>query len=150
MKKFKFTLQTVHKVREMKQEREQFNLMQMQKEADHISEMIEGLEKVRICAIDNYTIRLRTGEAMNISEIQIEANHIIALDQRIREMQQSLELKKQECMGQKKNLAAATREVKITDKLRENQKSRHQLEMARNEQIALDEIISANYARRMV
>jgi flagellar export protein FliJ len=149
MKKFKFTLQTVHTVREMKQEKEELIFGELQTEALKAASRVSEIEQLRFKAIENYAERLERGETLNAYELELNSNHITSLDRQQQEAQKSLELKKQACVQQGKMLAAATREVKITDRLRENQQSRHRLDLARHEQNSLDEIISANFARRM-
>jgi flagellar export protein FliJ len=149
MKKFKFTLQTVHNVREMKQEKEEFILGELQMEAAKAAQFVSEVEQMRFKAIDNYASRLQSGAALDAFELELNSNHIAALDRLRREAQNALEIKKQACLQQSKTVAAAMREVKITDRLRENQQSRHRLEFDRYEQNALDELVSANFARRM-
>lgn len=150
MKKFKFTLQTVHNVREMTQEREQIALMTLQKDADEIAARLVQIEQMQIKAITNYSSKLRVGEAVNISEMELELNHISTLDRLKRKTEELLKEKTEACFAQKRKLAEATREVKITNRLRETQEARHQQEVARQEQTTLDEIVAANYARRLI
>ena len=149
MKKFKFSLQTVHNVREMRQEKEEFVLSQLQADADRLAGRLAEFERMHLAAIENYAARMGTGGVINISEIELERNHITALDALIRKTRQELETKKKSCSQQAQKVAAAMREVKITDRLRETQKSRYNLEQSRHEQNSLDEIISAGFARRM-
>ena len=149
MKKFRFTLQTVHNVREMKQEKEELVLSQMQSEANKAAERIRQIEESQQRAIEDYSKTLRHGKAMNIHEIQLEADHIVSLDRLRRLALEQLEQRNQSCLQQKEMLAAAAREVKVTQKLHETQKIRHRAESERHEQNALDEMVSANYARKM-
>ena len=50
---------------------------------------------------------------------------------------------------QRAKLADAARQVKITDRLREQQFVRHQVEAEKHQQTALDEIVSAGFARKL-
>ncbi len=149
MKKFKFTLETVHNVREMKQESEQLVFIQLQNEAAKAAEQIEKIEAAYLRAIENYGHKLGHGRVMNIGEMQLEAMHISALERQKRRAIEILAEKKQACVVQSVKLAAAAREVKITDRLRENQVLRHRIENDKHEQTALDEMVSANFARRL-
>lgn len=149
MKKFKFTLQTVHNVREMKQEKEQAILSDLQTQAAHAADRVNELEQLRFKAIETYGQRLETGETINAYELELNSNHIADLDRLQQQAQKNLEQKKQACIAQSKSVASAAREVKVTNRLRENQQTRHRLEAVRQEQTALDELVSANYARRM-
>ncbi|MBS1792393.1 MAG: flagellar export protein FliJ [Acidobacteria bacterium] len=149
MKKFKFTLQTVHKVREMKQEKELLRMKELQTEVTRAAEQIELLEESYRRALESYGRKLKSGQVMNIGEMELEAMHLTALDRQKQKALDILNEKKRACAEQSAKLAAAAREVKITDRLRENQALRHRLELARVEQNALDEIVSANFARQL-
>ncbi len=149
MKKFKFTLQTVHNVREMRQEKEQMILMQKRSEVERAAERVAQIEKTRLQSIEKYTRRLSSGERLDAMELELSANHIASLDRLQREAQIALEQAEQIASEQSKRVAAVGREVKITEKLRETQQLRHKNEVARNEQNALDEIVSANFAGRI-
>ena len=122
MKKFKFSLQTVHNVREMRQENEEMKLIQLQSEANQILEQIAKLEKMHHEAIENYAKKLGTGVAVNISAIKYELDQISALENAIRNAQLSHAAKKSECKAQSLKLAEAMREVKTTDRLRPRSK----------------------------
>ncbi len=149
MKKFKFTLQTVHNVREMRQETEHLVLAQLQNEAEKAAERVRQIQQMRNEAIKNYTLRLQAGAAINVFELEMNSNHISTLDRLIREALEVVEQTKQSCTAQLATLATATRAVKITNRLRETQVLRHKSEAERHEQTAIDELVSANYARRM-
>ncbi len=149
MKKFKFTLETVHNVREMKQENEQLVLTQLQAEVTKAAEQIEKLEEAYLRAIESYGRKLESGRAMNIGEMELEALHLSALERQKRRAYEILEEKKQACRIQSVKLAAAAREVKITERLRENQALRYRQESDKHEQTALDEMVSANFARNL-
>lgn len=149
MKKFRFTLQTVHNVRELKQEREQFTLSQLQYEAAKAAEQIEMIEAAYLRAMENYSRKINGGKPLHVGEMELATMHLSSLDQQKRRAIETLEEKKRACQNQSAKLAAATREVKVTKRLRETQVQRHQLDIAKHEQNALDELVSANFAREM-
>lgn len=149
MKKFKFKLQTVHSVREMRQEKEQFVLAQLQTEANKIREEIERIEQNRTNAIKKYLEKVNSGELINPAEMELNLRHIADLERRRRELQELLEEKKLACKEQSRKVAEANKKVKITERLRENQQDQYKQELEREEQNSLDEIISANFARRI-
>ena len=149
MKKFKFTLQTVHNVREMRQEKEEQTLAEMLSEVNLASEHIRQIEKMRFDAIEKYTERLRAGEFLNPTEMELNTKYFNSLDGLQREAEKVLAEKNQACAAQRAKLAAAAREVKITDRLREQQFLRHKNETEKHQQTALDEIVSAGYARKL-
>lgn len=149
MKKFKFTLQTVHNVREMKQEKEEMTLAEMLMEVNRAADRIAQIEKMRNEAVEKYTQRLRAGEILNVTEMELNAKYFNSLDGLQREAEKLLSEKNLACTAQRVKLAGAAREVKITERLREQQVLRHQLESDKQQQTALDEIVSAGYARKM-
>ncbi len=149
MKKFKFNLQTVHDVREIRQEKEQLALAELQTEAKIISERITQFENMRLTAIDNYKRKMKAGDTISVFELELITDHIADLDRQRMQAQEELQQKNLECAEQQKNLASAYREVKVTDKLRENQRAVHKLETVRTEQNSLDEIVIAKHTRQM-
>lgn len=150
MKKFVFSLQTVHNVREMRREKEELVLSEMRSEAAKAAADLAVIEKMCIDAIENYTQKMKKGEPMNPFEMELNTKHLTALDRLMRDAQTLLEQKNLACSRQSQIVAVAGREVKITERLRENQQSKHRIELQRSEQTALDELVSANYARRIL
>lgn len=149
MKKFKFKLESVHSVREMRQEKEQLILAGLQNQANQVCEEIERLEQTRATAIKNYLEKLHRGELVNPVEMEMNLKHIADLDRRRSELHVVLQEKKLACSDQSKKVARANQKVQVTDRLRENQQNQHKLELERHEQNSLDEIISTNFARRL-
>lgn len=149
MRKFKFTLDTVHKVREIRQEKESIILAELQADADKAAKRVAHIESLRQEAIENYTRRLTSGEQLNATELELNSNHFASLDRLQKDAEAELELKKQACLRQIEAVSEAMRDVKITDKLRETQQERHQLEYVRQEQSSVDDMVSATFARRM-
>ena len=150
MKKFKFTLQTVHSVREMLREKEELSLAEMQTEVSRAVAYLSEVERARLEAIEKYTRKLKQGEAMNPFEMELNTNHLRSLDFKIREAQTDVNRKQQAVSAQSEIVAAAGRKVKVTERLRENQQMRHRTELERCEQTAIDDLVSANFARRML
>ncbi|MFM9904721.1 MAG: hypothetical protein ACKVQJ_09145 [Pyrinomonadaceae bacterium] len=150
MKKFKFTLQTVHNFRELRKERESVLLGELQAEADQAMERVRHYEALRNEAIDDYTSRLRSGEQMNAIEMELNSNHFDSLKRLRQEAEKIAEEKDQACQRQIEAVAAAMSEVKVTGRLRETQKSAHDSESARQEQNSVDEIVSTNFARQLI
>lgn len=149
MKKFKFTLQTVHNVREMRKERETVVLSELQAEASEAASRVSHLEKMRSDAIDNYTRRLTSGEQLNAMEMELNSNHFASLNRLQQEAEKVAAVKREACDRQIETVTAAVREVKITDRLRESQKTVHKNEYAREEQNGIDEMVISTFARKL-
>ena len=150
MKKFEFSLQTVHNVREMRQDKEKIVLSERQAEVNKAAASVAHFEKLRFESIENYSQRLNSGEQLSAREMELNLNHFASLNRLQQEAEKVLEQKKQACLQQGETVADAMREVKITDRLRETQKARHQIEFARQEQNNIDELVSANFARQIL
>lgn len=149
MKKFNFTLQSVHKVREMREENEQIELSRLMAEQEKAGDRIRLIEESKLEAIEKYTAQLQSNEPINVFELEMNSNHISNLDRLLREAIAILELSKQACSKQRETVVAANRAVKITSRLRDNQEKKHKSETERREQTATDELVSATYARQM-
>lgn len=149
MKKFKFTLQTVHKVREMNSERENLTLSELQNDAEKAAERVEHIESMRNEAVEKYLRRLSSGAQLNSLEMELSANHFASLNALQKDAQRAVEEKRQACLRQMEVVKAARIEMKVTDKLRSDQKLRHQAEADRREQSSVDELVSTKFARHI-
>lgn len=150
MKKFKFKLETVHKVRELREDKEKLVLGELRTEVNKAAAHHENIQVSRGAAMEDYAQRLRAGEQFDPLEMQLHSSHFESLNRLRVEAEKELEEKKQAYHRQGENVAAAMREVKVTNKLHETQKARHELEYARREQSDIDELISASFARQII
>lgn len=148
MKKFRFTLQTVHNVREMLQEKESLILNELRTDADQAAAHVAKIEKTRRDAIEKYSARLNAGEQLNPVEMELNLNHFASLNTLRLEGEKIVVQKNEACRRQSEAVAAAMRQVKVTGRLRDNQEDRHRLEFSRWEQGNIDEIVSTSFARQ--
>lgn len=149
MKKFAFTLQSVHKVREFRQEKELMTLSEKQAEMESAQARVSLIEQQRFDAMKRYADRLNSREYISPLEMELNFNHFASLNRLQQEAEAVLRKKKDEFAQQGAVVAAASREVKVTDKLRELQKDKHRRETDREEQNGIDELVSANFARKI-
>jgi flagellar export protein FliJ len=150
MKKFKFTLQTVHKVREMREEREKFVLNALRTEAMKAEAEVANLESKRSEAMENYDRKMRLGGQLNAMEMELNFKHFEALNRLQKEAEFVAEQRNLECRLQGEKVAYAMKEVKVTERLRDTQAERHQSEYERQEQNTTDELVSTGFARRLI
>ncbi|MEQ1604131.1 MAG: flagellar export protein FliJ [Pyrinomonadaceae bacterium] len=150
MKKFKFTLDSVHKVREIKQDRESVILSELQAEADRAAERVAHIEAMRHDAIENYTRRIAAGERLDALEMELSSKHFASLDQIQKAAEANLAQRQVACEIQIAAVTDAMRNVKITENLRETQRERHNAEFERREQNGVDELVSNKFARRIL
>lgn len=150
MKKFEFTLKTVHKVRELHEDREKLVLGERRAEVDQAAARHEYIEDSRTAAMEDYAQRLKAGEQLDALEMLLHSAHFDSLNRMRIESEKELEIKKDAYVKQGENVAAAMRAVQVTNRLRETQKARYDLEFARQEQNDIDELISASFARQIL
>ncbi|MEZ5307033.1 MAG: flagellar export protein FliJ [Pyrinomonadaceae bacterium] len=147
MRKFKFTLQSVHNVRELREEKEQTVFARLSKDASEAEERLFEVSRKILSAMNSYTHSMRGGTALDPVVLDLHSKHIAALERLKQRIIAEVEQKKSACREQAKRLSNAARDVKVTAKLREKQKAVHDLEAAKSEQNTLDEITSAKHAR---
>lgn len=149
MKKFKFNLQTVHNVRELKSERENLTLSELQSEVERAESRIAHIESMRAEAVERYIQRLSSGNHLNPREMELSSNHFASLNSLQNEAQKVADEKRLACLRQLEAVKAARVEVKVTDKLRDDQLRRHQQESDSLEQKGIDELVTANFTRNL-
>jgi flagellar export protein FliJ len=148
MKKFTFSLQSVHNVREMLEEKELMTLSQLNLEAEQASARLNAVEGAISEAVENYNRRTKVGEPINIGEIELNSQHISALAKQKAAAREELLAKQVARAGQVSLVTQAARDVKVTGKLREHQANDHRLTASRHEQTALDEMATIRYAHK--
>ena len=148
MKKFQFTLQSVHNVREMREEQELMVLSRLNSEAEQASARLTAVEGALVEAVENYNRQTKVGEPINVSEIELNSSHISALEKQKAAAREELRDRQNACSRQISQVTQAARDVKVTGKLRENQVRTHQLAVNRHEQTALDEMATIRFARK--
>jgi flagellar export protein FliJ len=150
MKKFEFKLGTVHKVREIRKEREAIILGELETEAVKAAQKVSNIDTLRQEAIENYARRLSAGEQLDAAEMELNSSHVNSLNRRQKDAEADLQQKRSSYLRQVEFVTEAMRDVKITERLRETQKERHGQEMSRQEQNSIDEHVSGTFARRII
>ena len=148
MKKFKFSLETAHKVREIKEEKELTTLAQLREKVSATERLIEEIERTRVELMDRYISSLQTGTAAHAAELDLYSRHFAYLERKRVAAEKELKEIRIACSEQVAVLSDAARAAKVTGSLRDKQKAFHDKENAKSEQAALDEITGAKFARR--
>jgi flagellar export protein FliJ len=148
MKRFKFSLESVHKVREVRQERESVILGELRAEAMRAAERVANIEMMRREAIDRYARRLTNGERVDAMEMELSSKHFASLDRLQKEAEAELAKRNRDCDLQVAAVTEAMRNVKITENLRDTQFERHRAEFDRQQQSNIDEIVTTSFVRR--
>lgn len=148
MKRFQFSLQAVHNVREMRRDAAERALAAAAAELKGAQAQLETVLRRRQLAMDNYLLLHQSKE----TEAAIFASHtdylgsLFLLERQARAVSLQIE---QEIAGKRQALTEASRQTETTAKLRERQRRQHHLEIAQHEQKVLDEMAIVAAARRL-
>jgi flagellar export protein FliJ len=147
MKRFKFSLQTVHNVREIRRDAAERELAAVSAELKGAHERLETVLRQRKTAMDKYVLLHQSKDIVGATF----ASHteyissLFLLERQVRAMALQIE---ERIAGKRRALTEAARQTETTANLRERQRERHHQEMAQNEQKVLDEMATVASARR--
>lgn len=142
MKRFRFSLETVHNLREARRDEAEQRLAQTAAGIQAATEAVAEIERQR-AAVET-KLAQATGPLCT-AELTLHVNYLELLAQREREARAHLAALEREREAQRQATLAATREAKVTGQLRARQHARHTAELVRAEQQLLDELaITAN------
>lgn len=146
MKKFRFSLQTLHDLREARRDEAERTLVRTAAASAEAAETLSETRLAHARASDAYAHSLRAGE-IDPFEATLSVNYIASLLQREREDHARLKERERAHEAQQKITADAACEAEATSRLRDRQRERHRLETARTEQGILDEMATLSHAR---
>ena len=141
MKRFQFTLETVHNLREMRRDEAERQLAHAAATAMTAEAAIEELLNHR-AAIEAKLVAGSIG-TLCAAEMALHVNYLTLLAQRETEARAQLALLEQEREARRQTAVAASREAEVTGQLKARQHARHSAEAARVEQNMLDEMAIA-------
>jgi len=149
MKRFKFSLQSVHDLRESRREVAERELADANGELYRAKAQLEEVVRSRQKALERYLLIYQSRE-IEVSMITAHTDFIGSLFRREREARAHI-LEVEAKIEQKRRVVTeALRDTETTAKLRDRQRQQHELEINRNEQTTLDEIAVMSVARRRV
>ena len=148
MKRFKFSLQTLHDLREQERETAEIALGQATAAVTAAAAQIEELLHTITQVMAAYSTALRTKEP-KLREVKMQTEYIATLEQQLAvarvthaRLEREREIKLQE-------LVKASAAAEATVKLREQYYARYVFELAREEQNLMDELATIATVRRM-
>jgi flagellar export protein FliJ len=137
MKRFRFSLETVHNLREARRDEEEQRLAQTAAGLQAAAEAVAEIERQR--AAVEAKLAKATGPLCT-AELTLHVGYLELLNQREHEARQHLAALEREREAQRQATLAATREAKVTGQLRARQHARHTAELVRAEQQLMDEL----------
>ena len=148
MKRFKFSLQTLHDLREQERETAEIALGAATAAVTAAAAQIEALLHTITQAMAAYSSALRTKEP-KLCEVEMQTDYLATLEQQLTaarvnhaSLERAREVKLQE-------LVKASAAAEATAKLREQYYARYVFELAREEQNLMDELATIATVRRM-
>jgi flagellar export protein FliJ len=148
MKRFTFSLQTVHNVREIRRDAAERALAAVAAELQGAQGQLERVLRQRQFAMDKYLLILQSQEidAVTFASHTDYIGSLVLLERQARVMINQVE---ERINVKRKVLIEASRQTKTTANLRERQRERHHLESAQHEQKMLDEMAVVASTRRL-
>jgi flagellar export protein FliJ len=146
MKKFRFSLQTLHNLREARRDEAERALARTAAASAEAAETLDETKRAHARASETYAVSLREGE-INPFEATLSVNYIASLLRRERDDRARLKERERAHESQRKMTADAAREAEATSRLRDRQRERHRLETERTEQVILDEMATLSRSR---
>ena len=149
MKRFKFSLQTVHDLRESRKEAAERDLATANSELYRANAQLEEVVRSKQKALERY-LNMYQSREIEISMVAAHTDFIGSLFQREREAKAYIHQVELRLEQKRQAVTEAKRETETTAKLRDRQRQTYQLETNRNEQTMLDEMAVLAVARRRV
>jgi len=145
MKRFQFSLETVHNLRELQRDEAERQLGQAAAVVLAAIGTIEEIEGLRTAA--EAKLAGTTGP-LCAADLVMQVNYLEVLAKREREARTRLAALEHEREERRQSAVTAAREAEVTGQLRERQHARHRAESERVEQSLLDEMAVAAVQRR--
>jgi flagellar export protein FliJ len=147
MKRFSFTLETVHNLRERARQEAEAELARASGAVMRAAEELAEARRKREQAMDDYVQTFLDGR-LSFPETTLRAGYLVVLAERIAEAERQLTERERECEAARQKLVTVTAAAEATAKLRDHQFARHRAALEREEQQQLDEIAMLKAARQ--
>ena len=148
MKRFNFTLQTVHNVREIRRDAAERALAAVAVELQAAQMQLETVQRQRHSAMEKYVL-LHQSREIEAALFASHTDYIGSLGLRERQARVVILQVEEKITVKRKVLTEASRQTETTANLRERQRERHHHEMAQHEQKILDEMAVVATTRRL-
>lgn len=147
MKRFKFSLQTVHDYREFRRDAAEREFADAIAQLHGAKALLEEVRRARRLALDNYLLMYQSRE-IEARMIGAHTDFITSLSHRERAVLAQIAVIEKRIESKRQAVTAALRATKTTGQLRDQQRRNHELDASRTEQNQLDEMAVAAIARR--
>lgn len=148
MKRFHFSLQAVHNVREIRRDAAQVALAAVAVELQGAKTILETVLRQRQSAMDKY-LALQQSTEIEAATFASHTDYIGSLLLLERQAHATILQVEEKITIKRQFLTEASRQTETTANLRERQRARHRLEIAQHEQKVLDEMAVVSVTRRL-
>lgn len=148
MKRFKFSLQTLHELRAQERETAERALGQATVAVAEAEARIEAILRTITQNVAATSTTLRTKEP-SLGEVQLHTEYLTTLEQQLADARVRHAALKQEREVKLREFVKASAAAEATAKLREQYYARYIFELAREEQNLMDELATISTVRRM-
>jgi flagellar export protein FliJ len=149
MKRFRFSLQTVHNVREARRDMAEAELARAAAELRQAEAQLDAARQARLAREEQHAAALTPG-ALDLREIEFRVAYLSTLAARERDASSRVGQLEREHEEQRCATADAARDAEATANLRELHRARHGEAATRHAQNTLDEMATLAAGRRHV
>lgn len=148
MKRFKFSLQTLHELREQERDTAERVLQEATAAVAKAEARIEEIMRTITQTVASYSATMRSKE-LNAREAEMHTEYIATLERQLAEARQQHAALVQEREVKLQEFVKASTAAEATTKLREQYYARYLSELAREEQNLMDELATIATVRRL-
>jgi flagellar export protein FliJ len=148
MKRFHFSLEVVHNVREMRRDAAERAMAVVAAELQGAHSQLERVLRQRQSAMAGYLL-LHQSTEIEAAHFASHTDYLGSLILHERQARNMILQVEEKLVVKRKALIEASRQTKTTTNIRERQRERHYLEIAQHEQKVLDEMAVASATRRL-
>lgn len=145
MKKFKFRLETILKLKEKALEEKMLELAKVTKlindTVERLNKVVESREQISSDLINIY----KSGKCLDLQEIQSHKDYLVKLTENIAKHEHLIEQLNNARRQKQDEVYEALKEKNILEKLKEKQSEKHYKELEQKQAIELDDITISRY-----
>lgn len=150
MKRFQFRLERLLKIRQYREREWEVKLAVASRACIELEQEIDGLSRERAVTTLGPTRGEDRSTLLDLEDLLARRNYLVYLDNRTRELSETLAVRELERDEVRSKLAEASRARKVLDKLKERRNGEYNREAARHTAKVLDEVAGSSPARRLL
>lgn len=150
MKKYSFRLQPVLDIRERKLEDKRLEMAKVIKLLNEYQDELKALQDKFSSFHDELETLLSSGDNIDVSQLAGYNGYLFQVEQEIKDKQMTIENTKKVLRVKQNEVSEALKDVKVLEKLKENQSKKFYDEIEKKEAAEIDDIVTARYKVQQV